>query len=303
MKTRNALTIALVMIVLLFSGDRLIAYGLEKAIDYSTLPYTKVYSGRGKADVLIFGNSRAYRHFDEGRLSQITQLKVSNLAVLGGSMEIMKVQLEDYIARYGPPKAVIVEPSCISWGNDQIKTFRILARRSPGFHAMLHQELPTIDMFSTLSHLFALNGTAYPNILHKVFVPYRQKFLEGSVSAARLDQLINRKYKRYFTSRTENVRALKEIIALSKKHRFHVEIVIAPVLDVFRANQVEIAAWQNDLIAMIGHAGRVESYVGLPLPATHFRDPVHLNIQGVEAFAKRLVEDGFVERLRALGNS
>lgn len=92
MTTKNALTIVVVTIVLFFAGDRLLAYGLEKAIDYSTLPYTKVYSGRGKADVLIFGNSRAYRHFDERRLSQSAQLKVSNLAVLGGSMEIMKVQ-------------------------------------------------------------------------------------------------------------------------------------------------------------------------------------------------------------------
>ncbi len=283
-----------VFLLILFAGDRLLALGLDETIRFSSLPYAKLYSGRGKADVLVLGNSRAFRHFDENQMSQALGLKVSNLAVLGGSMETMNVVLEDYIARYGPPHAMIIEPSCMSGDNDQVRNMRHFARRSSGLHSILQKLSPTLSAAGNISHLFTLNSTAFLNILHKVIVPYRQVLFEGSVS---LDD-VQPSGRPYFYNRKNNLIALRKTLETLKRNQVRFEIIVSPVFSGFQATRTGYADWIASLSKAAGGEEQISDYSELNLPANAFYDPVHLNRKGVALFFDTLASEGVIARLR-----
>lgn len=284
----------LVFLVLLVVGDRVLAAFLNEAVRFSSLPLAKLYTGRGEADVLVLGNSRALRHFDEFRLAQSLGLRVSNLAVLGGSMETMSVILDDYIARYGPPKAVILEPSCTSFDNHHLRNMRFYARRSPGLRSILRRTAPTLARAGDLSHLFAFNGTSYLGVLHKAVSPYRQELFEGSVA---LDAVLP-EGRPYFFNRTYNLNALDRTVEMVRRHGIHLEVVMSPVFPGFGATGNAFREWFSILSERVGKSGRLANYTDLRLPSSAFYDPVHLNKTGVAAFHDRLVEDGIIGRLR-----
>lgn len=294
MSTWKATRFLAVFLVVLFAGDRLLALGLEEAIRFSSLPYAKLYSGRGKADVLVLGNSRAFRHFDENQLSRALGLKVSNLAVLGGSMETMNVVLDDYIARYGPPRGVIIEPSCMSGDNAQIRNMRLFTRHSTGLRAILQDVSPNLATAGKVSHLFTLNGTATLNALHKVISPYRQVPLEGSVS---LDD-VQPPDKPYFFNRKNNLMALRKTLETLKRHQIRFEIVVSPVFAGFQATRTGYQDWKQSLAKVAGGEQRISDYADLELPSSAFYDPVHLNRKGVALFFDKLVSGGVIARLR-----
>lgn len=293
MSTKKAVGYAALFVFLLFAGDRLIAAGLERAIDYSSLPLAKLYSGRGAADVLVLGNSRAFRHFQEDRLGDALGMKVSNLAQLGGSMASMEAILEDHIARYGPPRAVVIEPSCLGHDDSHVRNLRVYARRSERLRMLLQHSAPAIAVAGEMAHLFALNGAVYLNLLHKVVVPYRQKMLEGS---GPLDA-VQAAGRPYFHSLPRNLAALERILDRLAGQGTHVEVVVAPVFTGFRATGAGYDAWLSDVARRVGTRGRTTSYADLPLPPSAFRDPVHLNREGVDLFFRRLAADGVLARL------
>lgn len=294
MSTWKATRFLAVFLIVLFAGDRLLALGLDEAIRFSSLPYAKLYSGRGKADVLVLGNSRAFRHFDESQLSQALGLKVSNLAVLGGSMETMNAVLDDYIARYGAPRAVIIEPSCLSADNAQVRNMRHLTRRSPGLQRILQELSPTLAAAGNISHLFTLNGTAYLNALHKIISPYRQVPLDGSVS---LDD-VQPPDRPYFYNRDNNLNALEKTLETLKRHQIRFEIVVTPIFAGFQATRTGYQDWIASLSKVAGGRQRISDYAELSLPADAFYDPVHLNRKGVTLFFDTLVGEGVTARLR-----
>ena len=74
------------------------------SLKYSSLPITELYFGKGKADILIIGNSRAYRHFNEKLLSNELNKKVKVLAMQGASFEFLNILIFDYINIYGFPE-------------------------------------------------------------------------------------------------------------------------------------------------------------------------------------------------------
>lgn len=283
-----------VFLIVLFAGDRLLALGLYEAIRLSSLPYAKLYSDRGKADVLVLGNSRAFRHFDENRLSKALGLKVSNLALLGGSMETMNAVLDDYIARYGAPGAVIIEPSCLNADNAQVRNMRYLTRHSPGLQRILQELSPTLATAGIISHLFTLNGTAYLNVLHKAISPYSQVPLEGSVS---LDD-VQPSGRPYFYSRDNNLIALQKTLETLKRHDIRFEIIVSPIFAGFQATRAGYQDWVASLSKVAGGDERVSDYAELGLPADAFYDPIHLNRKGVALFFDTLVADGVTVRLR-----
>lgn len=294
MSTWQATRFLAVFLIVLFAGDRLLALGLDEVIRFSSLPYAKLYSSRGKADVLVLGNSRAFRHFDENTLSRVLGLKVSNLAVLGGSMETMNVVLDDYIARYGPPRAVIIEPSCLSGDNAQIRNMRHFTRHSSGLRAILQDVSPKLATAGQISHLFTLNGTAYLNALHKIISPYRQVPLEGSVS---LDG-VQPPDRPYFFNRENNLIALRKTLETLKRHQIRFEIVVSPVFAGYQATRTGYQDWITSLSKVAGDQERISDYAELSLPSASFYDPVHLNRDGVALFFDKLVSGGVIARLR-----
>ena len=284
-----------VFLIVLFAGDRLLALGLDQAIHHSSLPYAKLYSGRGKADVLVLGNSRAFRHFDEKQLSRDLQLRVSNLALLGSSMEIMNGILNDYISRYGPPKALIIEASCMSADNEQIRNMRVFARHSQNLQNILKGVSPVLYYAGNVSNLFNFNGSMILNVFHKMVSPYSQQLLVGSASFDSARQGT----RPYFFSRDSNSIALQKIVGTVSKYGIHTEVIISPVIGKLLTQDHQHKNWLSSIANIVADHGHVTSYASMVLPRNAFYDPVHLNRAGAKLFFNTLLEEGIIDRLRS----
>ena len=61
--------------------DRLSSFFLNSLLNKSTLPHAKLYAGNGQTKIMILGNSRGYRSFDENYFSKIKLYIVQLLGV------------------------------------------------------------------------------------------------------------------------------------------------------------------------------------------------------------------------------
>src|SRR5574339_182296 len=72
-KEKSRLWVYLVLIPLIFLGDRGIGAFLEYLTMSSNLRYSKLYNGKGEADIVILGNSRGNGYY-EPEIRKITGL-------------------------------------------------------------------------------------------------------------------------------------------------------------------------------------------------------------------------------------
>jgi hypothetical protein len=60
----------ILLLALWFVGDRALAFAMDRLLDHSRDPIARLYGGGAAADVVVLGNSRAYRNIDLGALSR-----------------------------------------------------------------------------------------------------------------------------------------------------------------------------------------------------------------------------------------
>ena len=242
------------------------------------MPLAELYSGRGAGDILILGNSRAVRHFDAGALTAATGLGVKNYALLGASVELMEVLLSDYIDRYGAPKMIVFEISCLSYGAGQEVAQRLYRRDSPGLDRLLHVANPPLHYASQAISLLDLNSYTFLNTLHKVVVPYPSTMLPGQIEQGEAERAAASMPLPYFSILPSNAAALRRIAQLAKANNIALVPMLTPVLPELQTRLVETEAFVADATAAT--ESPVVNLTGMRLPAGSFHDPVHLNTIG-----------------------
>lgn len=293
MGSRSAFRFLALFLFAWFTGDRLVAIALDSLLRYSSMPLAKLYSGRGCADVLVLGNSRAFRHFDEVELSRSLGMRVSNLAILGGSMETMGVILEDYIAQCDGPRAVIFEASSMAGDNEHIRGQLVYTRHSDGLYRILRSLAPEVAIATKFSHLFAFNGTTYLNILHKIIRPYHQAPLVGSGTL----ETAGRSNEPYFKTIAGNDAAFGRMAETLARRDIPLVVIVSPIYSELNATGGDFDQWWAKLKSRAGPTGHAMNYAEFSLPASAFYDPVHLNRTGVKAFLKTLLADGLADHI------
>src|SRR6478736_9277949 len=119
-KEKNRLWLYLVLIPLIFLGDRAIGSFLEYLTMTSNLRYSKLYNGTGESDIVILGNSRGNGYY-EPEIRKITGMTTLNLSYNALPGEVGQVLIEDYFERY-KAKLVIVDISLVMRTEDQVIT-------------------------------------------------------------------------------------------------------------------------------------------------------------------------------------
>ncbi|MEK9967842.1 MAG: hypothetical protein VW600_01815 [Ferrovibrio sp.] len=274
-------------ISVLVAGDHALAYFGRLAASKSTMPLAELYSGRGAGDVLILGNSRAMRHFDQERLRRDLGVTVRNYGLLGSSTDFSAVLLDDYLRRYPAPKAVLVEISGLSADNSAAVPQRLYRMESQGLGQLIRNASPEFYYSGLVFHLLDLNSDVYMNSLHKILAPYPDVLLHGAMP---LDLAHNKDAvsRPYFTTRPANETALAAIRRLSGEYGFTLIPILAPVSPLLSQT---LAGEISDLLK------RTEVITGVPpldltrlaLDDKDFFDPVHLNAEGVSAIHRELV--------------
>lgn len=277
-RMQKPLIYLLAVILAFLIGDRLLSYAGRTLTRLSNMPLAELYSNRGAGDILILGNSRAVRHFDARALTVATGLNVKNYALLGASAELMEVLLTDYIDRYGAPRMIVLEISCLSYGPGQEVAQRLYRRDSPRLDRLLHAANPTLHYASQAVTLLDLNSDTFLNTLHKIVVPYPSTQLPGQIEQTAAANAAGGITLPYFSILPANAAALQRISELARNHNIALLPMLTPVLPELQARLSETTTFIADSAAAADNA--VVNLSEIKLPANSFHDPVHLNSMG-----------------------
>ncbi len=282
---RPAVGILLFLVVLL-AGDRLAAHVFGRFIDYSKEPMAALYGGRGEADVLILGNSRAFRHFDAATLAARFNASVANLGYDALPMESAAALLADYIDRYGAPRVVILELSSLSTGPAAIANARTFATRSHRQAELVREHFPEFYFAGTVSHLLNYNSKFALNMAHKVVSARKPQVLNGT------EGLGPPAARDYFTPLPANLVALNNILRLAVENQLDLRLVVAPVWQPF--GQLNGVREFRALLQSVAAGRRVWYFADDErFPSHLFFDEAHLNSDGVNLFMSFLDRDDF----------
>lgn len=287
----------LLFCILFFTGDRVLASLGTWALKFSTMPDAELYTQRGKADIIILGNSRAYHHFPEKSWSEATGKKVRVYAIEAASMEYMEAVLFDYIDRYGNPERIIIEPSCLTWGNDMVQNLKVFAAKSERLDILLKENYPEDYWASRFFHLYRLNTTGYLNILHKIIVPYQQPLLAGQISESELDKVSHIKEDTYFRNKPPNIESLKRTIQMLSEKGVPVDIIVTPVVDKIFSSEQHVSHWVEEIREIIGTQTGFYDFSGEIKDSELFKDRTHLNQKGVKRLFQDIKQSGYFEQV------
>jgi hypothetical protein len=284
---RKLLFVAL-FLAIWFVGDRVGARVIAAIFDHSREPIAELYGGRGSAGVVLLGNSRAYRHFDLGVLSQEFNARIINLSLPGASGELSEALLADYIDRYGPPQIVIVELSGLATDSDALKNMRPFVDRSKRLSLLLKEHFPQLYYAGKVSHLFNYNSEFSAAVAHKILYPMPDLILDGS--SKQPDGIIAK--GRYFAPHEREIVAMRELVRIARARNIDIRLVLSPALPAYAAaNDIDAL---RSAVRSIADGLPIWDFVGsTSMDAKMFYDPTHLNRMGVAAFMDELRKRGF----------
>lgn len=99
---------ALSLCLVFFTGDRLVGFWLKKQTASSQFRYSRMYGGRGDADILLVGNSRGLA-FYQPYIEKITGKSTFNISYNGLPAQLAKVLVADYLEKYPSPKTILID--------------------------------------------------------------------------------------------------------------------------------------------------------------------------------------------------
>ena len=313
---RNRLTKLLVFIFVLVVVDHAAGYMLrklffnQKASQESSLTYSFFHC---KADLLIFGNSRAQRHYDTRVIADSLKISCFNAGISGYGMLLPCVQIEVILKRYSPKIIVFeIDPADFEYSAGEYDRLSVLL---PYYHA-LSQLRPLIlrrspfEGFKLLSGIYPFNSNVI-NIIrynfnfanpfaHRArrkdfdgYVPIVNKEMQGTIPntssekahAAIIDTAV---------IDTNLLKALERIIRLCQKKNIHLILVNSPVFHNRGDHSVPLSKAAKQVLALI-HLEKAEflDFTLEPLFVGQmelFADRDHLNEKGAAIFTRLFIQ-------------
>lgn len=289
----RSMKFAVLFVVLLIGGDRLLSEAILLVVDASPDRFIQIYSKSYAADVIVLGDSRADRHFPAARLSQVLDAEVMNLGIGGLSMTVSELLLSDYLDGGRVPERVVVELNSLLVRPDHIGDMHFFGLYSKRIREHTRQSEPKLYRGSQLLRLLYFNSGMFYRVLFSHIQPESDRLHSAAMSEAAVERLRQESTKTY-RLRQKNLAALRRIGELSEQYGFKLELLVAPYFPVFedRRQIRAIQSWLDQVREAMGPALPVRDYSSLLKERRYFRDSVHLNAAGVRLFVDRLIADG-----------
>lgn len=256
-------------------------------------------------DILIFGSSRANRHYDTRVLSDSLQMSCFNCGQSGQGFIHNYILLDAIMSRY-IPKLIIydVYPPMDFYEGDNIryiKSFRPY-RENKEINNIL-QQIDMSEKYKVFSKMYCFNDICN-NILfdYLAFIP-KEKSINGFIPTRQEMNfaLLKRNYDKSYVTDSIKLLYAKKFIELSKKTK--VVLVMSPTWYGYNEHYEE----QSKMLAKALDVPFIDFTANTKYKynSQFFFDGVHLNEKGAESFSKdliRKIKDDFSSKRSDLTN-
>lgn len=292
----KVLKLVAIFIALLFVGDRLGAWCLQKLVARSQDRYVAMYEGRAKAEILVLGNSRADNHFPPQMMSRALAVTTVNLGLGGVSARLSEALMNDFIERNGAPRLIVLEVTVLDADPATIGDMMIFTSYSRRIAALLKESAPRLFYTMMVFNLFQYNNEMLWRILYHVWNPPFDRVHHGTMTPAFLEQI--RKRSVHLTNYVDNEAALRRMLDHAQERGVPVRIVITPYLKDQFAKFTNFESWKAR-VEQFARGQKIWDYSRSFDDPALFRDSVHMNTVGTMQLLEVMINDGFYEEVRS----
>lgn len=268
-------------------------------LEQSGFRYSRMYTGKAEADILLLGNSRGLI-FYQPHIAQRTGKSNFNLSYNGLSIDLGRVLVEDYYDRYPSPELLLIDVTMCDRENDNLSSgFNCYASFSPRIDSFLLAKAPTTAYAGRLTHLYRYNSEVFQRALsyigrsdenwltdriindHLVEHVEEEKGLDFTFAEAKKNKTLDEDYI---------LGQLKATVDIARRHGTRVELVINPYYPAFASKSQGYAAWKQKIEKATGL--QIKDYSLALKDRDAFGDYQHLNKKGSMEYLDLLKEDG-----------
>ena len=149
------------LFLVFFTGDRLAGFWLKKQTENSQFRYSRMYSGRGEADILLVGNSRGLA-FYQPYIEEITGKSTYNISYNGMPVQLAKVLVADYLEKYPSKKTILIDITlCDRYNATLIAGFSTYLPYSHRLDTLIHGTSGDVWWGNQVSALFRYNNEVF----------------------------------------------------------------------------------------------------------------------------------------------
>lgn len=276
--------------LLLFSGDRLAGYFLQKQVKKSQFRYSRLYTGEAEAGILLLGNSRGLNFF-QPYIEEITGKKTFNLSYNGLPMDVAKSLVLDYLDRYPGTEKMVLDITICDRENDELLAgFLAYSDKSSRLDTLIHSRLPKVWWGGKVSVLFRCNNEIFQRALFHRNKSDKDWLLDRTIAPQLAAEVRSNSYD--LEIHPYLIEQLKETVATARAKGIQVELVISPYFPDFQVKNLD------SLKAAIEQATglTVRNYRSALSDPTDFGDFMHPNKKGSLKYIDLLKKDGVLPR-------
>lgn len=280
-------------LVLVVVGDRLGGHLLAGLTQRSEFRYSRLYTGRAAADVMVLGNSRGLA-FYQPHIEEMTGLKVINLSYNGLPVDLAAALVRDYYDHYPAPGKIIIDVSlCDRFDPQLVMNFSPYLPYSTRIDSLIRQADPQIRGGLHLSHLFRYNSEVFQRALYYQDRTDQHWVVERQLSNTEANSIRDDyEFIIYYPEEAPDI--LGELVRFCQAKGSEVQLVLGPYFPAFAAKMTNLRSFIQD----------IETASGLPVndfstalrDISLFADFQHLNKAGSVIFVDSLLQRKIVVR-------
>jgi hypothetical protein len=152
-------------ILVAFAGDRIGGYLLGKKLESSQFRYSRLFTNRAAADILLIGNSRGLTLYQPS-IEEFTGKSTFNLSYNGAPAYLLEALTLDYLEMYPAPKTAIVEITLADRSQKSLLAgFSAYLPYSKHLGKLIQDSLPSEYGAAQVTHLYRYNSEVFHRTL------------------------------------------------------------------------------------------------------------------------------------------
>ncbi len=297
---KKRLTWLILLLVFTFAGDRLGGWILGKIRDRSEFRYSRLYTDRAKADILLVGNSRGLPLF-QPYVEEATGKNTMNLSYNGLPNYLGVAFVLDYLDRYPAPDVIVYDITICNGGNPPLTIgmapYATYSNRVDSLIKAVSDQDETERFYAAwkahkFSHLYQYNSEVFLQMLYYQGKTDKYWLMDREIPQVMIDSMAVFKTLP-FSIWPSMISDLRQMVSVAKSKGTKVKFIVGPYFP-------DYAKKLSNLQNLIDTTQQV---TGIPVldfsnalqRKDFFADYQHPNLKGSKAYIQLLKEAGIFE--------
>lgn len=286
---KKRITWGISFILVFLIGDRAASFLLHQSVEHSQFRYSRLYTDRAKADILLVGNSRGLDFF-QPHVEALSERSTFNVSYNGMTMDVANVLIQDYLDRSPETEVMLIDVTlCDRVSAPFVTSFAPYFSYSERLRKLIKATDLSSYYAMRLSHLYRYNNEVFQRILYYQTESDESWLLNRDITTA----LVNKVEDQHYQIDPRLLADLKSSVSYAKQKGVRVHLVINPYYVPFAKVLKGLDDFKAAVEAETGQA--VLDFSEAIEPNIYFGDYQHLNQAGSRVYMQLLYEKGLFE--------